>query len=218
MGDVIQLSRARTGRAEDRSSRRRVAPGAFHFDLSSPFTYLAAERLERLLPGATWVPTLEEAVHGGDPWPDADAWTAAVARAESRARMLHLPLVWPDARPPRARAAMRAAAYAAERGRGREFALAAGRLAFCGGYDLEDPEVLAEAAAAAGIGLDDCLRAARDVGRDGAMERAGRALLARGADRLPALRVGGGVFCGEERIAEAAAAAAMSVRALPSVG
>src|SRR3712207_6951120 len=46
-----------------------------------------------------------------------------------------------------------------------------GRLAFCGGYDLEDPEVLGEAAAAAGIGLDDCLRAARDEGRDGAMER-----------------------------------------------
>ena len=31
------------------------------------------------------------------------------------------------------------------------FAIAAGRLAFCGGFDLEDPDILAEAAAAAGL-------------------------------------------------------------------
>ena len=37
----------------------------------------------------------------------------------------------------------------AEGGRGAGFVLAASRLAFCGGFDLEDPEILAEAAAAA---------------------------------------------------------------------
>ena len=44
------------------------------------------------------------------------------------------------------------------------FVLAATRLAFCGGFDLEDPEILAEAAAAAGIVLDDYLQASRDSG------------------------------------------------------
>ena len=71
---------------------------------------------------------------------------------------LRLPLVWPDRLPRRARGRSRAAAYAAEIGAGARFALAASRLAFCGGFDLDDPETLAEAAAAAGIPLRACLR------------------------------------------------------------
>ena len=101
---------------------------------------------------------------------------------------------------------MRAAAFAAEQGRGGAFVLAAGRLAFCGGFDLDDPEILAEAAAAAGIRLDECLRAAGDARRDGAMEAAGRRLLAAGADRLPVLRIGRSLFWGEQRVGAAAAA------------
>jgi hypothetical protein len=38
------------------------------------------------------------------------------------------------------------------------------------------------------------------------MEATGLRLLAQGADRLPVLRVGRTLFCGEHRIAEAAAA------------
>ena len=112
------------------------------------------------------------------------------AAAEARASALRLPLVWPEGYPKAVPAAMRAAAFAAEQGRGGAFVLAAGRLAFCGGFDLDDPEILAEAAAAAGIRLDECLRAAGDARRDGAMEAAGRRLLAAGADRLPVLRIG----------------------------
>ena len=84
--------------------------------------------------------------------------------------------------------------------------LAASRLAFCGGFDIDDPELLAEAAAAAGIGLRETLAAAGDVARDGPIEEAGRTLLAAGATRLPALRVGRLLFCGEGRLLEAAAA------------
>ena len=127
--------------------------------------------------------------------------------ARERAAALRLPLVWPERYPSPLRAAMRAAAFAAEQGRGGSFALAASRLAFCGGFDLDDPEVLAEAAAASGVGLTECLAAAGDPSRDGAMEAAGRKLLAAGADRLPALRVGRLLFAGEGRVAEAAAAA-----------
>jgi 2-hydroxychromene-2-carboxylate isomerase len=86
--------------------------------------------------------------------------------------------------------------------------LAASRLEFCGGYSIDDPEILAEAAAAAGIDLDEMLRAAGDVRRDGLIEEAGRRLLAAGADRLPVLRVGRMLFCGEERLSEAVAARA----------
>src|SRR5205809_727471 len=38
-----------------------------------------------------------------------------------------------------------------------------------------------------------------------ALEAAGRRLLAAGADRLPAVRVGRALICGEDRLAEAAA-------------
>ena len=89
--------------------------------------------------------------------------------------------------------------------RGRDFVLAAGRLAFCGGFDLDDPEILAEAAAAAGIPLEDCFHAAGDQRRDGAAEAVGRKLLAAGADRLPVLRVGRSLFWGEQRVGAAAA-------------
>jgi 2-hydroxychromene-2-carboxylate isomerase len=101
---------------------------------------------------------------------------------------------------------MRVAALAAEHGRAAEFVLAASRLAFCGGYDVDDPEILAEAAAAADLGLDECLRAAGELRRDGPMERAALRLLAQGADALPVLVVGRTLFCGEDRLPEAAAA------------
>ena len=58
--------------------------------------------------------------------------------------------------------AMRVATYAAEQGRGAAFAIAAGRLAFCGGFDIEDPDMLAEAAAAAGLEVAEALDAAKD--------------------------------------------------------
>jgi 2-hydroxychromene-2-carboxylate isomerase len=118
-----------------------------------------------------------------------------------------MPLVWPDGYPAGAPVAMRVAALAAaEGGRAAPFVLAASRLAFCGGFDLDDPEVLAEAAAAAGLELPEVLAAGGDRSRDGEMEATALRLLAQGATRLPVLRVGRTLYCGESRIAEAAAA------------
>lgn len=126
---------------------------------------------------------------------------------QERAAELRMPLVWPETWPNAGRGAMRVAALAAERGCAAPFVLAASRLAFCGGYDIDDPEALAEAAAAAGLGLDEALAAASDLRRDGPLERAALRLTARGADGLPVLVVGRTLFCGEDRLAEAAAMA-----------
>lgn len=180
------------------SGMSRSARVTFYFDLSSPFTYLAAERVDRLFPNLAWRPVLEEVLQVPPPSREV---------AEERAEALGLPLVWPDLGPETVRPAMRVAALAAERGCAAPFVLAASRLAFCGGFELDHPEVLAEAAAAANLGLDDCLQAAGDVSRDGPMEQGARRLLARGGDRLPAVRVGRVLFAGEHRIAEAAALA-----------
>ena len=174
---------------------------SFFFDLASPWTYLAAERVDQRFANVRWQPAIGEALPGGR---DTAAQRGA---AEERADQLQMPLVWPEVQPVVGRSAMRVAALATEHGRAAEFVLAASRLAFCGGFDIDDPEILAEAAAAAGIALDDALHAAGDVVRDGPIEAAAGMLLTAGAQRLPLLQVGRTLFCGEDRLTEAAAAA-----------
>jgi 2-hydroxychromene-2-carboxylate isomerase len=204
MGVVTSLDSYRAYAARrPRRARRPPARPTFYFDLASPQTYLAAERAERLFAGLRWLPASSDALQCGGTLTDDER--VAVTR---RARLLGLPLVWPAEPSRRAVRAMRVASLAAERGLGAAFVLAASRLEFCGGYSIDDPEILAEAAAAAGIDLDEMLRAAGDVRRDGLIEEAGRRLLAAGADRLPVLRVGRMLFCGEERLSEAVAARA----------
>jgi 2-hydroxychromene-2-carboxylate isomerase len=208
MGDVIRLAERRAAR-EARAAGHRVAPARveFLFDLSCPFSYLAAERVDRIFDEVVWTPASTSALCCGSLAPDPEALAEYRLSAERRALELRLPLIWPERFPDEVPAAMRAAHYAAEQGRGAAFVLAAGRLAFCGGFDLDDPELLAEAAAAAGIDMQGWLQALGELGRDGEIDAAGRALLAAGADRLPALRVGEQLFWGEHRIDEAAAAA-----------
>jgi 2-hydroxychromene-2-carboxylate isomerase len=208
MGDVIMLSERREALRKRRAGRQRERSRAqFFFDLSCPFTYLAVERVERAFDEVTWTPASAAALRRASL--DNDPAAAEVLRraAEQRAGALRMPLVWPERFPADVPSAMRVAALAADAGRGAAFVLAATRLAFCGGFDLDDPEILAEAAAAAGVVLDDCLRAARDEGRDGGIEAAGRSLLAAGADRLPALRVGRALYWGERRVGDALYAA-----------
>jgi 2-hydroxychromene-2-carboxylate isomerase len=182
---------------------RALGRSALYFDLASPYTYLAAERADRMFRGLEWIPASSDALQ-------CDTQIADDERAtiDRRAAMLGLPIVWPLGPAPRPDGAMRVASLAAERGVGAAFVLAASRLVYCGGFDLDDPEILAEAAAAAGIDLGEMLHAAGDWRRDGPIEDAGRKLLAAGADRLPALRVGRILFCGEDRLSEAFAARA----------
>lgn len=195
MGELIDLAERRA----DRSRSQAAASPAFFFDLACPFSYLAAERVERLLGEVEWVPA---AGIGSDSIGNVDELRA---RAERRAAELRLPLVWPDRFPTMTPGALRAAARATHNGSGSRFALAALRLAFCGGFDLEDPEVLAEAAAAAGVTLQECLEAAADAELDTELEATTRGLAARGVGRLPAVRVGRRFYHGEERLSEVAA-------------
>ena len=201
VGTVTSLHAHRSARHRRDLARRRARQQAtLFFDLSSPQTYLVAERADRLFADLEWQPAWPGVLHGGE------LGEEAVRAAGRRAAALGLPLIWPDGHPGPVRGAMRVAALAAELGCAAAFVLAASRLAFCGGFDIDEPDILAEAAAAAGIGLGEALAAAGDLGRDGAIEQAGLSLLAAGAVRLPTMRVGPALFCGEERLLEAAAA------------
>ncbi len=194
MGELIVLAERLADRARSRSDAR----PAFFFDLACPFSYLAAERVERLLGEVEWVP-----VSGLSPAPAGGGDVRAAA--EARAAELRLPLVWPERFRSTTRGASRAAVRATQLGCGASFAVAAARLRFCGGFDLEDPEVLAEAAAAAGVELEECLAAARDQKLDAPLDATAHGLVARGVRVLPAVRVHGGFFAGEDGLSRAAA-------------
>jgi 2-hydroxychromene-2-carboxylate isomerase len=206
VGTVTSLEAHRMARRRRMSmAPQALPPATLFFDLGSPYTYLAAERAERLFPGLDWQPACAAVLHGSQLTDEAQQ------TASERAALLGLPLVWPEEHPDGVRGAMRVASLAAERGCAAAFVLATCRLAFCGGFDIDDPDILAEAAAAAGMSLRETLAAAGDARRDGAIESAGRMLLAAGATGLPTLRVGRLLFCGEDRLLEAAAARTAAV-------
>ena len=191
--------------ARDRAVRHAGVFPTMYFDLAAPATYLVAERADRLIAGLRWRPAGCFTRLG-------DGSEHDLGAIAERAAALELPFVRPTRVRRRLRHAMRVATLAAERGTGAAFVLAATRLMFCGDYDIEDPEVLAAAAAAAGIGTLEMRRATTDRRRDALIDRAGRELLIAGAyrvsaDRLPAVRVGDALFCGERRLGLAAAAA-----------
>jgi 2-hydroxychromene-2-carboxylate isomerase len=204
MGQVIYLEDHRS----ERSRPALTARPLFFFDVACPLSYLTAERIERKLGEVEWVPVDGASLHLSSAGPEtADHWHehSLRTRADTAARSLRLPLVWPDRFPRAARCAQRAAAFACEIGAGAAFALAATRLAFCGGFDLEDPETLAEAAAAAGVPLEECLSAAGETWRDEELEANAQLLRSRGITELPAIRIGDQWFEGEAGLLAAGA-------------
>jgi 2-hydroxychromene-2-carboxylate isomerase len=209
MGQVIYLD-------ERRSERRHadaVTQPLFFFDVSCPLSYLTAERIERRLGEVEWVPVDGALLRcrGAASELPVDAWDADPellglrARADSCARALRLPLVWPDRFPAGARCAQRASPSPWGRFAPPAFALAASRLAFCGGFDLDDPETLAEAAAAAAVPLEECLSAAGETWRDEELEANAALLRARGISELPAIHIGDQWFEGEAGLLAAGA-------------
>jgi 2-hydroxychromene-2-carboxylate isomerase len=189
VGELIPLVRRppQEDLRPDRAGRARL-----FFDLSCPLSYLAIVRAERTLGRCAWVPVpgLGRSAGGRE----------VRDQAERLAEGLRLPLVWPERWPAPALSAARAAAYAAERRAGGPFAAAAARLAFAGGFDLEEPAVLADAAASAGLDPEAVIGAAEDLGRDEALLLTAATLREARVPRLPAVRIGRRWLTGEAAV------------------
>jgi 2-hydroxychromene-2-carboxylate isomerase len=194
VGDLVSLSE----RIADRSRSARE-PVAFFFAPGCPISYLVAERAERTLGEVEWVPVL----------PLTEAADDLVVEARGEALALRLPLQMPENPLADPRPLSRAACLATEREVGARFGLAAARLIFCGGYEIDDPQVIVEAAHVAGLSSDDAHEAARDERFDPALEATAAGLARQGVLSTPVVRVGRRWFQGLQALPGATIAAAV---------
>ena len=191
----------------------------FYFDFISPYAYLAAERIDELIPEATWKPIafpfllaevgrLDE-VLSRDPRP-------ALAEVRRRAAERGLPEInppegWPNdiwsIVPPRA------ALYADERGRLRAFAHAAYRQQFDYGRALDDIANVFAAARQAGLDPGEVGEAVERPDIKDRLKQNTDEAVARGVMGIPTVAIGENLFWGEDRVDEAAALGEPSERA-----
>jgi 2-hydroxychromene-2-carboxylate isomerase len=191
MGDLISLSARLSNRVQPAPE-----PVAFLFSPGCAISYLVAERAERALGEVDWVPVL--------PLAQPDATLLGAARREAHA--LRLPLELPDDPLVDPRPLIRVACLAAEYDSCARFGLVASRLIFCGGYELDDPQVISEAAEMAGIPAQEAQRAAADDRYDPALEATTASLRRRGLRQTPVVRIGHRWFEGLQALAGAAIA------------
>jgi 2-hydroxychromene-2-carboxylate isomerase len=78
-------------------------------------------------------------------------------------------------------------------------------MAFCGGFDLDEPSVLVDVAAAAGVPVAGCLTAAEEDWRDDDLAASAQMLRSRGVAQLPVVSVEERWFDGSLGLSEAAA-------------
>lgn len=181
----------------------------FFYDLGSPYAYLAAERVNQVLPVVpVWQPILLGGVWkatGGGSWSLTEEREAGMAEVERRAAGYGLqPVVWPRGWPNPTLTAMRAATFAQGAGRTVAFSLAAFRQAFAAGRDLSEPDNVLIAAAACELhpravlkGIES--RAVKDSLRAATEEAAGL-----GVTGVPTVAVGDRLFWGDDRLEDAA--------------
>ena len=200
MGELISLAERRAARAEAHAPpvRPRVS---FFFDLASPWTYLAAERVDRRFADVRWQPAIGEA-------PAGRARRRPRSAAPSRSAPTSCSCRWCGPRRSRRPGAAPCASPPSPPS-------AAARRSSC-----SPPAAWPSAAATTSTiprswprrpppptsAWTSACSAAGELRRDGPMEQAALRLLAQGADALPVLVVGRALFCGEHRLPEAAAA------------
>jgi 2-hydroxychromene-2-carboxylate isomerase len=188
----------------------------FYLDYNSPYAYLAATRIEDLIPGARWRPIAFGALIrqiGKTPWSFGPERPAGVAEIAARARARGLPPVrYPEGWPVACYSLhpLRAALVAGDAGRIREFSAELFRVMFAEGRPLSDPERVVEAAAAAGVDPGAVRAGLADPAIKARLREETDAAIARGITGVPTVAVGGALFWGDDRLEKAAAAAAAS--------
>jgi len=192
------------------------SPVSFYFDLGSPYSYLAAERISRLFADAElaqpeWRPILLGGLFARfarDSWANGPRRAAGMDEVERRADAIGIqPIRWPEPWPGNTLHAMRVATYAKSIGRTVSFAQAAFRQAFAGGRDLTDPDNVAIAAAACELHPNAIAKAATSASVKSRLRAATEDAGDRGVTGVPSVLVGTELYWGDDRLEEAVAAA-----------
>jgi 2-hydroxychromene-2-carboxylate isomerase len=183
----------------------------FYYDLGSPYSYLAAERIHSVFDRPpVWRPILLGALfrlHDRESWANGSDRAEGMREVERRAAQYGLPpLKWPDPWPGNTLFAMRAATFATRAGKAVSFAQAAFRQAFAGGRDLTDPDNVLIAAAACELHPNALLKGVATRSVKDALRAATDEAAARGVIGVPTVVVGDEVFWGDDKLEEAARA------------
>ncbi|HEY6637422.1 MAG TPA: DsbA family protein [Solirubrobacterales bacterium] len=190
----------------------------FYYDFSSPYSYLAAERISGLFAEAgveqpEWQPISFGHIlkaTGREPWSFEEERTAHFAEIQRRADQRGLPEVvypkgWPienySLRP------VRAAVYAKESGRVVSFSLACFRQVFAAGKDMSEVDNVLIAAAACELHPNAVLKGIETESVKERLRAATDEALALGLVGIPTVAVGDQLFWGDDRLEEAAHAA-----------
>jgi 2-hydroxychromene-2-carboxylate isomerase len=184
----------------------------FYFDLGSPYAYLAAERLHKLLPEPVeWQPVLLGGIFkltGRSSWALGDyrGRQSGMAEIERRVRSYGLPpMRWPDPWPTNYLLAMRASTFAFTVGRGREYSMQAFRSAFQAGRELGIADHVFELGQEVGLDPRKLEAATRDPKIKRSLRAATDAAYESGVIGVPTLAIDGELFWGDDRLEDAAA-------------
>jgi 2-hydroxychromene-2-carboxylate isomerase len=191
----------------------------------SPYSWFAAERIERVLPQAGWRGVLAGAVFKANDrvsWGLTERREEGIADCEARAAVHGLgPIQWPRPWPTSDLLVARAMVYAEQLARSpssaeagsptaparddllKPFALAAMRMAFLEGADLGDADSVVEAGRRVGIDTGELRDALQAAEVKDALRSATDEALAFGVFGVPTVIVGGRLFWGDDQLEEA---------------
>ena len=184
---------------------------AFYYALSSPYAYLAAERMGTVLPEAEWTPILIGGLfklNGRTSWIFSDERKSRMAEIDERAKRYGLPpITWPTGLPANQLGLQRAATVAKRHDRAARFALEAFRATYVRGVDPSTDQGLRELAATVDLDGDALIAAIAEQDVKDELRRTTEHAHEQGVPGVPTVVVDGAVFWGDDRLEEAAAAA-----------
>jgi 2-hydroxychromene-2-carboxylate isomerase len=187
-----------------------ASPPPFYFGAMSPYSWLAAERIEGLLPQARWRGVLAGVVfaaHGRTSWGLTERRAEGLADCEARAEAYGLgPIRWPARWPTSDLLIARGMLVAERRGLLHAFALAGMRMAFRDGADLAERDVVLEAGRRALLDAAELEEGLADVAIKQQLRNLNDEALAAGVFGVPTVIVGGQLFWGDDRLDDAATA------------
>lgn len=184
----------------------------FYYDVSSVYGYMAAERIDSLIPDADWRPIFFAGLlklNGRTSWFFSDERESRMAEIEERAARYGLPpITWPEGMWADLLGLARAATVAKRQGHVKEFTLAGMRAIWAEGRDPSTRDGLRGLAATAGLEPDALETAIREQDVKDELRRLTDEAHARGVPGVPAVVVADQVFWGDDRLEDAAQALA----------